>query len=159
MNKNEKGFTLIELGIVVAVIAILATVVLMGSGFVSSSRLAKAVEGVDVLKKASINYAGRVGGTFPTTAANLVALESRNLIDSLEDGAWKMAPGYKVTDLSLSYVDGKNEMVMTISFPDLVSGQDLYSNLSEDPGFTSDGDCAAPTSGDTSAKICFSNLI
>ena len=159
MNKNEKGFTLIELGIVVAVIAILATVVMVGSGFVASSRMAKAVDGIDTLKKASITYAGRLGGEFPTSPANLTALETRGLIGALNGGVWKMAPGFEVTDLSLSHVDGKNEIVVQVSLPDSGLAQDLYTTLSRDPGFVSDGDCAQPSNGETSAQICYSGLI
>ena len=159
MQKNEKGFTLIELGIVVAVISVLAAVVMAGSGFVSTGKLGKAVEGVNTLKKASMAFAGRMGGEFPSDPAGLSVLETRGLITELNDGVWEMAPGYNVTDLALSHANGTNEIVMTVTFPDLASGQDLHTNLSDGPGYTTEGDCAPPSGGDTYTNICYTGLI
>jgi prepilin-type N-terminal cleavage/methylation domain-containing protein len=81
----ERGFSLIELGIVVAVIAILATVVLVGRGFLQSSRVSKMVEVVDTIAKGMATYAGTNGGKIPNPApagGYYQALVARTLITS-----------------------------------------------------------------------------
>lgn len=60
--KGSRGFTLIELGIVIAVIAVLAVVVLAGTGFMESSRLGKANDFVGKLQDSIATLAGRRGG-------------------------------------------------------------------------------------------------
>ncbi|MEE8410425.1 MAG: type II secretion system protein, partial [Myxococcota bacterium] len=78
---GERGFSLIELGIVVAVIAILATVVLIGRGFIESSRVSKMVEVIDTISKGTAVYAGTFGGEIPPIPAMyLLELEDRNLV-------------------------------------------------------------------------------
>jgi prepilin-type N-terminal cleavage/methylation domain-containing protein len=78
-RKSERGFSLIELGIVIAVIAILATVVLMGRGFLESSRVSKVVEAIDTMGKGIAVFAGANGATLP--AGNLQPqLSARALI-------------------------------------------------------------------------------
>ena len=80
-RRKQRGFSLIELGIVVAVIAVLATVVLVGRGFLQSSRVSKMVEVLDTINKGVSTYAGTWGGKLNTGAGNLMpSLISRKLI-------------------------------------------------------------------------------
>tara|TARA_B100000959_G_C14795921_1_gene547637 strand:- start:241 stop:489 length:249 start_codon:yes stop_codon:yes gene_type:complete len=72
VRKNtEKGFTLIELGIVVAILSILSTTVLAGKGFLRAMQLSTVVQEVGALRKAVDVYIARRGGTYPELPGNL----------------------------------------------------------------------------------------
>ena len=123
------------------------------------SRLARAVEGTEVLQKAARVYAQRIGGAFPITPADLKTLEAKSLLETLENGSWPMAPGFEVVNLALSYADGQNKMIMTVTFPSPLLGQGLYRALAQKPGFITGAECGPPSATTTSTKICFSDLI
>ena len=79
--KRSRGFTLIELGIVIAVIAVLAVVVLAGTGFMESSRLGKANDFVGKLQDGISTTAGRRGGQLDAgLGACPAALLARTLV-------------------------------------------------------------------------------
>ena len=97
-RKGQRGFSLIELGIVVAVIAILATVVLVGRGFLESSRVSKMVEVIDTIAKGTAVYAGTNGGEIPTAPVNyLNALELRALVPT---GITNSVPNFAINSVS-----------------------------------------------------------
>ena len=63
-KKQQEGFTLIELGIVVAIIALLSTSVLLGKGFIDASKISRAAEAVEKTRIAVETYIGRNGGNW-----------------------------------------------------------------------------------------------
>ncbi|MEO1174545.1 MAG: prepilin-type N-terminal cleavage/methylation domain-containing protein, partial [Myxococcota bacterium] len=81
-SRSERGFTLIELGIVIGVIAVLATIVIVGRGFLVQSRVSKVIETVDNIQKAAKVFAGTSGGIFRGAASNnlLEQLNQRQLL-------------------------------------------------------------------------------
>jgi prepilin-type N-terminal cleavage/methylation domain-containing protein len=88
-RRHPRGFSLIELGIVIAVIAVLATVVIFGRGFIAAGRITKAVEATDVIRKGASTLSGLAGGTLtPAGGAELTNLQNRNLVPQLVGGAW-----------------------------------------------------------------------
>ncbi|MEM6274001.1 MAG: type II secretion system protein [Myxococcota bacterium] len=60
--RSSRGFTLIELGIVIGVIAILTAVVVTARGFVDQSRIGNAVQAVSAVRDASRGFAKRQTG-------------------------------------------------------------------------------------------------
>ena len=87
---KTRGFTLIELGIVVAVISLLATGVMAGQGFIEAARVGRIVGKVNHIRKAVYVYAGmRAGKLFNSDSEDapefediLEELRERELVDS-----------------------------------------------------------------------------
>jgi len=82
---NQRGFTLIELMIVVAIIGVLATVALPAyKNYVIRSRLAEAVDIADNCRKRVFEYYA-VQGTWPAdlTASGCPATSTPNVVSSL----------------------------------------------------------------------------
>jgi prepilin-type N-terminal cleavage/methylation domain-containing protein len=165
-RRAQRGFSLIELGIVVAVIAVLAAVVLVGRGFLNSARVSKVTEGIGVTKKAAATVAGLQGGRFPVTSTGneLGGLSQRQLVPALTNSVWQLQGAeFAITDVRFQSAGDRNCVAVTYTVP---AGflADSFKQLQTDPNFMAS--CAgtqvggltcatsAPTSG-TSAIACF----
>ncbi len=90
--KRARGFSLIEIGIVIAAIAVLSAVVLMGSGYMRAARTRNAMEQISMLRQAAKQFAARVnnGLTYfnnlpgvanpASTRLSIASLDRENLI-------------------------------------------------------------------------------
>ena len=149
-KKSEAGFTLIELGIVIAVIAILATVVLVGKGFIDSSKVSKAVDAVDVLRKAASTISGVSGGHFAATSGGdeMPGLINRGYAQDNGSGDWDaVGTDYTVTQVEwTSDTAGApaNRVGLQVTCP---AGfcQDLVNAFVNDPNYIIDGSTAGGT--------------
>lgn len=121
-RRSRRGFSLIELGIVIAVIAVLAAVVIFGRGFILAARVTKAVDATNTLRKAGATIAGLNGGSFGTAmfsgGSQLKALSDRNLIPPLAANTpWTVSgdpnsqDAIKITDVRFSEINGVGNAV------------------------------------------------
>ena len=97
---KTRGFTLVELGIVVGVMSLLASSVLAGQGFIRASRLSKTIHDVHKIRKAVDSYAIRRGNLisddkfiFNTLRNNYL---SADLSDSIIRNVYVMDWGFKI---------------------------------------------------------------
>lgn len=162
-RRGERGFTLIELGIVIAVIAVLATVVLMGRGFIDASRQTKLVEALDAVQKAASTVAGLQGGTLTTSTANeMGGLNTRVLIPS--GAPWTVSTGFQITDVRFQAAAAgvANRVLIRSLVPSATAGLDFVTAASRSQNFVGDGStvgtlvCSTVALGSTTTpNVCF----
>ena len=80
-SSKTRGFTLIELGIVVAVIALLASGVMAGQGFIRTTKVNRAVQSIQNVRKAVNAYVAGRGG--PDNISSW-ATEDLSLLEQLQ---------------------------------------------------------------------------
>lgn len=176
-RRQQRGFSLIELGIVIAVIAVLASVVIFGRGFIAAGRITKAVEAMNTIRKSTSTFAGLQGGALSTsTAPELQKLTDRQLLPPLAAGAWEVsgtgADSIKATDLRFGQVPSvaggapTNSVMIRINAPTAAMTQDVWNSVQFDNNLIKTGPviggaaaCATPVTGPTNASlfinICF----
>lgn len=171
-RRGQRGFSLIELGIVIAVIAVLAAVVIFGRGFIAAGRITKAVEASNTIRKSASAYAGLQGGALsqPAVGTGLKALADRQLLPPLfpADGFWYVSGAAGTTDsISITAVhfgqQGVNNVVaIKVKTPSQAMAQDVYNSVKHDQNLNKAGlavsgsaTCSlGATVGDT-VTICF----
>lgn len=147
-RRQPRGFSLIELGIVIAVIAVLAAVVIFGRGFISAGRVTKAVEAANTLRKSSSTYAGLLGGALKTSTVNeLVTLQQRGLVPALSAAStWFVtgsaaAPGDAIQISALKFQQipnpannnaPTNAVAITYQTPNGSTPQDIFNSVADD---------------------------
>lgn len=180
-RRHPRGFSLIELGIVIAVIAVLAAVVIFGRGFISAGRVTKAVEASNTIRKSASTYAGLLGGSLranPPNTSQLTTLQQRGLLPALNAGAWivsgsvqALPDAIQVTNLRLGQIPNPNNnnqptnaVAVTYQTPNGSLPADIFTAVGDDTNLirnngTVDGspNCASAAPGIPSqtVTICF----
>jgi prepilin-type N-terminal cleavage/methylation domain-containing protein len=130
-HRSEAGFTLIELGIVIAVIGVLAAVVVAGMGFLDAARVSKTIEAMGTVRKGlSMLSAANAGEDIPGDQnANL---QFKGYIPSLNaDGHWVIQNGHLITATSV----GAQGMMITVVVPKQTMLDDIIASVKKDPVF------------------------
>jgi len=167
-----RGFSLIELGIVIAVIAVLASVVIFGRGFIVAGRVSKAVEGLTTVRKAGAAYAGLQGGTVTaSTGPEITSLANRSLLpEPAKAGSWvvagdpnDLANQFKVEDIRFGINVNQNAVAIKLKTPGKEQAEDVFNSVLKDGnyvktnalvgGLTCQGSAAKPTTN--TAVFCF----
>lgn len=175
-RRSRRGFSLIELGIVIAVISVLAAVVIFGRGFILAARVTKAVDASNTLRKAASTFAGLNGGSLQnfSTTSQLTALSQRALIPPLPAGqtSWTVSgaagtpDAIAITDVRFGQTAGAsgqgNAIAIRITTPTAAMAQDVLRAVTDDKNLITNGPtvglaCANPTvpiTG-TTVVLCF----
>ena len=168
MNTNKvQGFTLIELGIVFAAMAILASIVLAGPGFSQAAAQGKAIEGVYTTKLAVQNQLALWGSTIPdhmsgTDNADAVValLVAKNLVRVNDDNHIELSAGFRIKAIQLG---GQAQLGFHLVAPTQAAAQDVQDILSQDPNYFIHSSPASVCDGlaneDSTTFICFDNLL
>lgn len=169
LRRHARGFSLIELGIVIAVIAVLASVVIFGRGFITAGRVSKTVEAINTIRKAGAAYAGLQGGTVaPSTGPEIANLGRRSLLP-VDDRAtkWTVAGSdaneFKVTNIQFGVVNRQNAVAVTLETPDAVQAEDVFNSVRIDQNYVRTNapigtlNCAGETKPSSNiVTVCFS---
>ncbi|MGC4120214.1 MAG: prepilin-type N-terminal cleavage/methylation domain-containing protein [Myxococcales bacterium] len=145
LRRHPRGFSLIELGIVIAVIAVLAAVVIFGRGFISAGRVSKCVEGFNTIRKAGTTLAGLRGGAFNTASAanEITGMGKRGLLplEKDTDTTWTMAgsgtTAFTAQQIYFATVNvggntGVNAVAIQLKAPDGVASEDVWNSIEND---------------------------
>ena len=165
---RRKGFTLIELGIVVAVISLLASGVMAGTGFINAAKITKAVDAVDKTRLAVETYVARRGGVWQ----GFESLEQGDYFTALVDRQLVPEMPWHVGDMTVSLVmyvanSAYDAIIIQVSGPstnitamlERFQTHQLFSNFSPSaPGFCTQYDNLVVGPNST-ALFCFERSI
>ena len=159
-----KGFTLIELGIVVAAISLLASGVMAGKGFMDAAKITKAVDAVDKTRLAVETYVARRGGVwqeseFLEQGDYFTALTDRHLVPEMPWNVGDMEVSVAMYVANAAY----DAVIIQVSGPstnitamfDRFQSHQLFSNfLPSSPNICTQYDSVAAGPNST-ALFCF----
>lgn len=175
LRRHPKGFSLIELGIVIAVIAVLAAVVIFGRGFIAAGRVSKTVEGFNTIRKAGTTLAGLRGGSFkdPLQDSVINSMGKRGLLalESETASQWTMAgsgaTAFIATNINFATLanvggnTGVNAVAIALKAPDQVAAEDVWYSVEKDqnlirtPAVIGSLNCTTTVPTSPNAVFCF----
>ena len=172
MVKKEQtyGFTLLEVGIVVAVTAILGTTALLGKGFVDVANMNKALQTIQRVHDAANQYAAKASNTaFSDTSPNELnsvfergylqrqgGLETIKIAPGLELSALFMTrrinPDQNIIAITLGPLGGLSDEVANADPLDIGMAREFVRAFLSDPKFISG--INIPTTGSAGMQAC-----
>ena len=150
---RSRGFTLVELGLVIGLIAVLTTVVLQMSGFIGSSKVGSAMQLTRTLRQAAQSWSKRNNGGAHFATINVAALQGANLVPNPLSGPLghqsppDAVPSIAAAGAGNTWVDitvcvEANQMADTKKYAEKVYGQ-LQVDPPTCPGACGAGNCEA----------------
>jgi prepilin-type N-terminal cleavage/methylation domain-containing protein len=143
-RSNNKGFTLVELAIVIAVLAILIAAAMKGSGWITSAKINGAAQRVKDIKEAALTLKYQTNAV-DYDGITLANLEDRNLIPAGTATPWGGA--YSGVDGAAVATDGgelASEFVVTVpDVPNTTACDDLKATVDGYYGSSVTSTCTA----------------
>jgi prepilin-type N-terminal cleavage/methylation domain-containing protein len=99
-RNGHQGFTLIELGIVLAVVGILSMVVMYSSGFIEQAKVVKAMHHIVALRDAALNYSADIRNGVDFENLNINSLVENNYFPTSTQNAWNLEPAFELIPIS-----------------------------------------------------------
>ncbi|OGQ80136.1 MAG: hypothetical protein A2289_12965 [Deltaproteobacteria bacterium RIFOXYA12_FULL_58_15] len=121
-SKNGRGFTLIELGVAIAAVAVLATAVIATRGFIASSRVGASVQMVQTLQRAARAYSERKHNSLSFEDVCVENLIGEGLLSPGVASPWDTTP-------QVFPAPGNEEIIITFRVPDRPTEDDCTNAL------------------------------
>ena len=164
LRKGQECFTLIELGVAIAVICVLSTGIMVGKGLLDSSRVTTAANGIAALKKALVANAMYNGGSLQ--GQNMDELADRNFIPPLVNGALQLSgERFTVSAMGVRPDDeivaaSPHQLTLTVNVPDADTATRLRQFMaSSDPNYSATDAACTDAFADGSITICLQDLV
>jgi prepilin-type N-terminal cleavage/methylation domain-containing protein len=120
-QRNQKGFTLVEIAIVLVIVGLVLFAVMKGGDMVKAGKAKKTIDQMEQLRAAILSYSNQHGGQLPSTADALKELADAKIISYNKPPG--MFNGYG-SEVTAKYVAADKDVeVLSPGIPDYIALQ------------------------------------